>query len=56
MASFMRWVNQEISESVGSAEKHVWVTGTVSALARENLESKGWNVHERAVSLVPGGA
>jgi len=56
MASFMRWVNQEISAAAGSAEKHVWVTGTVSALARTNLEAKGWNVHERAASLVPDGA
>jgi hypothetical protein len=56
MASFMRWVNREVSESAGAAEKHVWVTGTVSPLARKNLESKGWNVHEGAASLVPGGA
>jgi hypothetical protein len=56
MARFMRWVNQEISAAAGSAEKHVWVTGTVSALARKNLEAKGWNIHERAASLVPDGA
>jgi hypothetical protein len=56
MASFMRWVNREVSEAAGAAEKHVWVTGAVSPLARKSLESKGWNVHEGAASLLPGGA
>ena len=36
------------ARELGLAEKHLWLTGTVSALTGEQLRQQGWTLHERS--------
>jgi hypothetical protein len=36
------------ARELGLSEKHLWLTGTASALAREQLRQQGWTLHEQS--------
>ena len=48
MAQTMTAGNQLVNELQGVKEKHFWLTGTLSPRARKEIESRGWQVHDRA--------
>ena len=47
MATFITAANKVIDEA-GAQEKQLWVTGSLSAVARKEMESRGWQVHEHS--------
>jgi hypothetical protein len=47
MAKFITAGNKVIDES-GAKEKQLWVTGALSAVARKEMESRGWKVQENS--------
>ena len=48
MAQLLTGANQLMSELPGIKEKQVWLTGTLSPRARKEIESRGWQVRDRA--------
>ena len=48
MAQLITGANQLVSELPGIKEKQVWLTGTISPRARKEIESRGWQVRDRA--------
>jgi hypothetical protein len=44
---FITAVNNLVQETGGMKAKELWVTGTLSARAKKELESRGWQVQER---------
>jgi hypothetical protein len=47
MAQMLTGANQMVNELPGIKEKQVWLTGTLSPRARKEIESRGWQVHDR---------
>ena len=47
MAKFITAANKVIDEA-GPKEKQLWVTGSLSADARKEMESRGWKVQENS--------
>ena len=37
-----------MNELPGIKEKQIWLTGTLSPRARKEIESRGWQIHDRA--------
>jgi len=48
MAQLLTGANQMMSELPGVKEKQIWLGGTLSPRARKEIESRGWQVHDRA--------
>jgi hypothetical protein len=48
MAQLITGANQLVSELPGTKEKQVWLTGTISPRARKEIETRGWQVRDRA--------
>ena len=48
MAQMLTRANQMVNELPGLKEKQVWLTGTLSPRARKEIESRGWQVRDRA--------
>ena len=48
MAQLITGATQLMSEVAGIKEKQVWITGTLSPRARKEIESRGWQVRDRA--------
>ena len=48
MARLITAANERVVALTQATEKQAWVTGTVSARARKELESRGWQVHENS--------
>jgi hypothetical protein len=48
MAQTLNAGNQLVSELPGIREKQLWLTGTLSPRARKEIESRGWQVRDRA--------
>jgi hypothetical protein len=40
--------NQQLGQIAGAKVRHLWVTGTVSPLAKRELDNLGWTVRENA--------
>ena len=45
MANFITAANKVIDES-GAKEKELWVSGSLSSIAREEMARRGWKLHE----------
>jgi hypothetical protein len=48
IARFITAVNNVVQETGGIKGKEFWVTGTLSARAKQELERRGWQVQERS--------
>ena len=49
MAQLLNGANELVNSSLpGVKEKQLWITGTLSARARKEIESRGWQIHDRA--------
>ena len=48
MAQMLTLANQMVNELPGIKEKQLWLTGTLSPRARKEIESRGWQVRDRA--------
>lgn len=48
MAQMMTAGNQLVNELPGTTEKQIWFAGTLSPRARKEIESRGWQVRDRA--------
>jgi hypothetical protein len=48
MAQLITGANQLVDDLPGIKEKQVWLTGTLSPRARQEMESRGWQVRDRA--------
>jgi hypothetical protein len=49
MAQLILAANQLVNSNLpGVKEKHLWLTGSLSPRARKEIESRGWQVHDRA--------
>lgn len=48
MAQLMTAANQLVNNLPGVKEKQIWLTGTLSPRAKKEIESRGWQVHDRA--------
>jgi hypothetical protein len=48
MAQLLTAGNQLVNELPGTKEKQVWIAGTLSPRARKEIESRGWQIHDRA--------
>jgi hypothetical protein len=48
MAQMMTAGNQLVNELPGVKEKQIWLTGSLSPRARKEIESRGWQIHDRA--------
>jgi hypothetical protein len=48
MAQLLTGANQLISTLPGIKEKQVWLAGTLSPRARKEIESRGWQIRDRA--------
>ncbi|HET7008728.1 MAG TPA: hypothetical protein VFK65_24735 [Candidatus Binatia bacterium] len=48
MAQIMTAGNQLVNELPGVKEKQFWLTGTLSPRARKEIESRGWQIRDRA--------
>lgn len=48
VAGLVTAANQRVSELGGVQEKQLWVTGTVSARAKQEIEGRGWKVQEKS--------
>jgi hypothetical protein len=47
MAQLLTAGNQLVNELPGTKEKQVWIAGTLSPRARKEMESRGWQIHDR---------
>jgi hypothetical protein len=47
MAQFIMAANKVI-DATGAQEKQLWVTGSLSAVARKEMASRGWKVQENS--------
>ena len=47
MADFIKIGNENVNR-LGVKDKHLWVIGTVSLLARQQMEQLGWKIHENS--------
>jgi hypothetical protein len=54
MAQIMTAGNQLVNEIPGTKEKQIWLTGTLSPRARKEIESRGWQIHDRAEAQLFG--
>jgi hypothetical protein len=45
-------ITQEVARMKGITDREIWVTGTFSSIAKENLEKLGWTIHEGAGQLL----
>jgi hypothetical protein len=48
MAKLLTAADSRVTQLTRPANKQLWVTGTVSARARKEIESRGWQVQERS--------
>src|SRR5207244_9796274 len=48
MAKLLTAADARVTQSTRPANKQLWVTGTVSARAKKEIESLGWQLHERS--------
>jgi len=48
MASLVSVLNQKVTLMAGIKEKHLWVAGTVSDVAKSSLDKMGWKVFQKA--------
>jgi hypothetical protein len=48
MAKLLTAADNRVTQLNSATNKQLWVTGTVSARARKEIESRGWQVHERS--------
>ena len=48
MAQLLTGANQLVNNLPDIKEKQVWISGTLSPRARKEIESRGWQVHDRA--------
>ncbi len=48
IAKLLTSADSRVTRLTRPANKQLWVTGTVSARARKEIESRGWQVHERS--------
>jgi hypothetical protein len=48
MAQLFTGANQLVNNLQGIKEKQVWLGGTLSPRARKEIESRGWQIHDRA--------
>ena len=49
MARLITSANQVVNSSFpGTTDKQVWLTGSLSPRARKEIESRGWQIHDRA--------
>jgi len=48
MASLVSVLNQKVTLMEGIKEKHLWVAGTVSDVAKSSLDKMGWKVFQKA--------
>jgi hypothetical protein len=48
MAKLLTAADNRVTQLTRPANKQLWVTGTVSARARKEIESRGWQVQERS--------
>lgn len=55
IAGSLSAANQQVLDAGGNSETgELWITGTVSELANENLAALGWSTHAGAENLVTG--
>jgi hypothetical protein len=48
MAKLLTAADTRVTQLTRPVNKQLWVTGTVSARARKEIESRGWQVHEKS--------
>ena len=48
MARLVTAADARVTQLTRPANKQVWITGTMSARARKEIENRGWQVHERS--------
>jgi len=48
MAQLLNGANELVSNLPGVKGKQLWLTGTLSARARKEIDSRGWQIHDRA--------
>jgi hypothetical protein len=48
MARWMTGANQLVNNLPGVKERQLWLAGTLSPRARKEIESRGWQIHDRA--------
>lgn len=48
MAQLFTGANQLVNNLQGIKEKQVWLAGTLSPRARKEIESRGWQIRDRA--------
>jgi len=48
MAKLLTAADNRVTQLTRPANKQMWVTGTMSALARKEIENRGWQVQERS--------
>ncbi len=48
MAQLLLGANELVNNLPGIKEKQVWFTGTLSPRARKEIQSRGWQIHDRA--------
>jgi hypothetical protein len=48
MAQLLTGANEFVNTLPGIKEKQLWLTGTLSPRARREIESRGWQIHDRA--------
>jgi hypothetical protein len=48
MAKLLTAADNRVTQLTRPANKQLWVTGTVSKVARKEIESRGWQLHERS--------
>jgi len=48
MARLITAADQRVSQLTRTADKEVWITGTISPRARKEIESRGWKVQENS--------
>lgn len=53
MARVIDAANQQVDGLPGITGKQLWISGTMSALASNSLQERGWQVHESATNLLP---
>ena len=54
MAQMMTAGNQLVNDLPGVKEKQIWLTGTLSPRARKEIQSRGWQIHDRAEAQLFG--
>lgn len=55
IAMFGRWALRPAYDVKGVIDREIWFAGTVSAMARKELEARGWKVTDRAEARLLGG-